>query len=119
MEELSGGFKKTGSGLRYKIIEEGKGKSAVKGQRVTVHYEGALMDGTLFDSSYKRGKPIDFTLGTGQVIPGWDEGIGLLREGSKARFVIPPQLAYGSTGAGGVIPPNAALLFDVELVAVS
>jgi FKBP-type peptidyl-prolyl cis-trans isomerase len=84
-----------------------------------VHYEGALLGGQVFDSSYQRNQPIQFTLGTGQVIPGWDEGISLLREGDKARFVIPPQLAYGSAGAGGVIPPDAVLIFEVELMAVA
>ena len=78
-----------------------------------------LLDGTVFDSSYKRQQPIDFVLGQGQVIPGWDEGVSLLKVGDKARFVIPSDLAYGSRGAGGVIPPDAALIFDVELVAVS
>lgn len=77
-----------------------------------------MPDGTVFDSSYKRNQPIDFALGVGQVIPGWDEGIGLLKVGDKARLVIPSDLAYGSAGAGGVIPPDATLLFDVELVAV-
>jgi FKBP-type peptidyl-prolyl cis-trans isomerase len=119
LDEKSRDFKKTDSGLRYKIIQEGKGNKPAKGQTVTVHYEGALLDGQIFDSSYKRGKPIEFTLGTGQVIPGWDEGIGLLHTGGKARFVIPPDLAYGSSGAGGVIPPNAPLIFDLELIAFS
>ena len=83
-----------------------------------MHYEGALTNGQVFDSSYKRKQPIDFSLGIGQVIPGWDEGISLLKVGDKARFVIPSHLAYGSTGAGGVIPPNATLIFDVELMNV-
>jgi FKBP-type peptidyl-prolyl cis-trans isomerase len=83
-----------------------------------VHYKGQLADGTVFDSSYKRNEPIEFTLGIGQVIPGWDEGVALLHVGEKARFVIPSTLAYGSRGAGGVIPPNANLIFDVELVDV-
>ncbi|MGV6831503.1 MAG: FKBP-type peptidyl-prolyl cis-trans isomerase, partial [bacterium] len=85
---------------------------------VSVHYKGQLPDGTVFDSSYKRNQPIDFPLGMGQVIPGWDEGISLLKVGDKARFVIPSELAYGSRGAGGVIPPNATLIFDVELMNV-
>ncbi len=83
-----------------------------------MHYKGQLLDGTVFDSSYKRNQPIDFPLGVGQVIPGWDEGIGLLNVGDKARFVIPSHLAYGSRGAGGVIPPDANLIFDVELMDV-
>ena len=118
LDAISEGFSKTDSGLRYKILKQGSGKLPKKGQAVSVHYEGSLSDGRVFDSSYQRGKPIDFTFGIGQVIPGWDEGIGLLREGDKARFVIPAHLAYGSAGAGGVIPPNASLIFEVELVKV-
>ena len=83
-----------------------------------MHYKGQLADGTVFDSSYKRNDPIEFTLGVGQVIAGWDEGIALLHVGEKARIVIPSTLAYGSQGAGGVIPPNANLIFDIELVAI-
>ena len=85
---------------------------------VSVHYKGQLLDGTVFDSSYKRKQPLDFNVGLGQVISGWDEGIQLLKVGDKARFVIPSELAYGSQGAGGVIPPDAPLIFDVELVNV-
>ncbi|RIV32434.1 peptidylprolyl isomerase [Flagellimonas lutimaris] len=118
MEKLAAGFDKTDSGLRYKIIQKGSGAKAEKGKTVSVHYEGALTNGQVFDSSYKRNQPIDFVLGVGQVIPGWDEGIALLQVGDKARFVIPSHLAYGSTGAGGVIPPNATLIFDVELMNV-
>ena len=118
LNAASAGFKKTESGLRYKIIQEGDGKKASKGDMVSVHYKGQLLDGTVFDSSYKRKEPIDFTIGVGQVISGWDEGIQLLKVGDKARLVIPSNLAYGSQGAGGVIPPNAPLLFDVELVNV-
>ena len=118
MGELSQGFEKTSSGLRYKMISEGNGKKAEKGQTVSVHYKGMLPDGTVFDSSYKRKEPIEFPLGKGHVIEGWDEGIQLLKEGDKARFVIPSNLAYGSRGAGGVIPPDATLVFDVELVKV-
>ncbi|RIV69908.1 peptidylprolyl isomerase [Flagellimonas aequoris] len=118
MEKLAAGFDKTDSGLRYKIVQKGSGPKAEKGKTVSVHYEGALSNGQVFDSSYKRNQPIDFTLGIGQVIPGWDEGIGLLQVGDKARFVIPSHLAYGSAGAGGVIPPNATLIFDVELMKV-
>jgi FKBP-type peptidyl-prolyl cis-trans isomerase len=118
MEKVAAGFEETPSGLRYKIIQKGTGAKASKGQTVSVHYEGSLMDGTVFDSSYKRNQPIDFKLGVGQVIPGWDEGIALLEVGDKARFVIPSNLAYGSAGAGGVIPGDAILLFDVELMKV-
>jgi len=118
LEELAAGFDKTDSGLRYKIIQQGEGVQAEKGKTVSVHYKGSLTDGTVFDSSYKRNQPIDFPLGVGQVISGWDEGIALLKVGDKARLVIPPYLGYGESGAGGVIPPNATLIFDVELVNV-
>ena len=116
MEKLAAGFSKTDSGLRYQVLQEGTGDKAEKGKTVSVHYKGQLSDGTVFDSSYKRNQPIDFALGVGQVIPGWDEGIQLLKVGDKARFVIPSDLAYGSAGAGGVIPPDATLIFDVELM---
>ncbi|MGB1611628.1 MAG: peptidylprolyl isomerase, partial [Flavobacteriaceae bacterium] len=119
LDKVSAGFQQTDSGLRYQIIQEGAGQQADAGQTVSVHYKGQLLDGTVFDSSYKRQQPIDFVLGQGQVIPGWDEGVSLLKVGDKARFVIPSNLAYGSRGAGGVIPPDAVLIFDVELVAVS
>ena len=105
--------------MHYKIIRGGAGEQASAGKKVSVHYKGELLDGTVFDSSYKRQQPIDFVLGQGQVITGWDEGVSLLKVGDKARFLIPSDLAYGSRGAGGVIPPDATLLFDVELVAVS
>lgn len=118
LEKVSTGFDKTSSGLRYKIINNGKGQKATKGATVSVHYKGQLLDGTVFDSSYQRNQPIDFMLGVGQVISGWDEGIQLLHVGDKARLVIPSELAYGSRGAGGVIPPDAPLIFDVELVNV-
>ena len=118
MDRLAAGFERTESGLRYQIIQQGAGDQAEKGKMVSVHYKGQLADGTVFDSSYKRNQPIDFALGVGQVIPGWDEGIQLLKVGDKARFVIPSDLAYGSRGAGGVIPPNATLIFDVELVKI-
>lgn len=119
MEALAEGFEKTGSGLRYKVMEQGKGKQPSRGDRVSVHYKGALLDGTVFDSSFERKQPIEFLLGEGQVIPGWDEGIQLLRVGDRARFILPPELAYGSRGAGGVIPPNAVLVFDVSLEGIS
>ncbi len=118
LDKVAAGFDETASGLRYKIIQKGNGAKAEKGQTVSVHYEGALIDGTVFDSSYKRNQPIDFKLGVGQVIPGWDEGISMLKVGDKARFVIPSNLAYGSAGAGGVIPGDATLVFDVELMKV-
>lgn len=118
LDKVAAGFDETQSGLRYKIIQKGDGVKAKAGQTVSVHYEGSLPSGQVFDSSYKRNQPIDFQLGIGQVIPGWDEGIALLQVGDKARFVIPSNLAYGSAGAGGVIPPDATLLFDVELMDV-
>jgi len=118
MDKLSAGYDETPSGLRYKILQEGNGKKATTGANVSVHYKGQLADGTVFDSSYQRKEPIDFQVGVGQVIAGWDEGLLLLKVGDKARFVIPSNLAYGSRGAGGVIPPNATLIFDVELMSV-
>jgi FKBP-type peptidyl-prolyl cis-trans isomerase len=118
LEKVAAGFNETKSGLRYQIIQKGNGKKAEKGNKVLVHYKGQLLDGTVFDSSYKRNQPLEFQVGVGQVIAGWDEGILLLNEGDKARFVIPSDLGYGSRGAGGVIPPNAHLIFDVELVKV-
>ena len=119
LDKLAAGFEKTKSGLRYQIIQKGNGKKAEKGNMVSVHYKGQLADGTVFDSSYKRKEPIAFQVGVGQVIAGWDEGICLLNVGDKARLVIPSDLGYGSSGAGGVIPPNATLVFDVELVKVN
>ncbi|TPD67017.1 peptidylprolyl isomerase [Flavobacterium microcysteis] len=118
MEKLAAGFDKTESGLRYKMIQKGNGKKAENGKTVSVHYTGQLEDGKVFDSSYPRKKPIEFPLGKGHVIEGWDEGIALLQVGDKARFVIPSHLGYGSRGAGGVIPPDATLVFDVELMDV-
>ena len=118
MEKLAAGFEKTESGLRYQFIQRGEGKKAENGKTVSVHYTGQLPDGKVFDSSYPRKKPIEFPLGQGNVIEGWDEGIALLQVGDKARFVIPSHLGYGSRGAGGVIPPNATLIFDVELMDV-
>jgi peptidyl-prolyl cis-trans isomerase A (cyclophilin A) len=118
VEKLAAGFQKTESGLRYQIIQKGNGKKAEKGRTVSVHYTGALDNGKVFDSSYGRKKPIEFPLGKGYVIEGWDEGIALLHVGDKARFVIPSYLGYGAAGAGGVIPPDATLVFDVELMDV-
>ena len=119
LDSVAAGYDETNSGLRYKILQNGEGKQATKGATVSVHYKGQLLDGTVFDSSYKRKQPIEFPLGVGQVIAGWDEGISLLKVGDKARFVIPSNLAYGERGAGGVIPPNAALIFDLELMGVN
>ncbi len=116
MDQLAKGFDETASGLRYKIIQKGTGKHAKSGDTVSVHYKGQLANGSVFDSSYKRNEPIEFMLGQGKVIRGWDEGVALLCVGDKARFVIPSDLGYGSRGAGGVIPPDAILVFDVELV---
>ena len=118
LEKLAAGFDKTDSGLRYKIIQKGSGAKSEKGKNVSVHYKGQLEDGTVFDSSYTRKEPIAFVLGVGQVIKGWDEGLQLMNVGDKARLVIPSHLAYGSQGAGGVIPPDATLIFDVELMNV-
>jgi peptidyl-prolyl cis-trans isomerase A (cyclophilin A) len=109
--------KTTFSGLRYVISEQGTGPRAQVGDTVSVHYTGMLETGMIFDSS-EDSEPISFPLGKGQVIAGWDEGIALLNEGGKARLIIPSELGYGARGAGGVIPPNATLIFDVELVKV-
>lgn len=118
LTSISEGFEQTESGLRYQIIQKGNGTQAEAGKTVAVHYKGMFVDGGEFDNSFKRGEPIEFPVGVGNVIAGWDEGIQLLKVGDKARFVIPSHLAYGSRGAGGVIPPDATLVFDVELMAV-
>lgn len=107
----------TPSGLRYQVLTQGEGPEAKSGQKVRVHYTGWLTDGTKFDSSVDRGDPFEFQLGAGQVIPGWDEGVAGMRPGEKRRLTIPPQLGYGRRGAGRVIPPNATLIFEVELLA--
>lgn len=106
----------TASGLQYKVITPGTGKSPKATDTVEVHYEGTLIDGTVFDSSYRRGQTIEFPLN--RVIAGWTEGVQLMQEGAKYRFFIPSKLAYGARGAGGVIGPNQALIFDVELIKV-
>ena len=116
LKDLSKGFSKTSSGLLYKFEKENNSHKPSNGNKVKVHYKGILLDGTVFDSSFKRNQPIEFTLGVGQVIKGWDEGISLLGIGDKASFIIPSDLAYGAAGAGGVIPPNATLVFEVELI---
>jgi FKBP-type peptidyl-prolyl cis-trans isomerase FklB len=104
------------SGLQYKVLGEGRGKTPKETSTVTVNYAGKLLDGTEFDSSYKRGEPATFPLNG--VIRGWTEGLQLMKEGAKYEFYIPASLAYGENGAGGVIPPNATLIFQVELIAV-
>jgi peptidylprolyl isomerase len=106
----------TPSGLKVEILKQGSGPKAKSGQNVTVHYTGMLTNGKKFDSSRDRGQPFTFNLGAGQVIKGWDEGVALLTVGSQAKLTIPPALGYGASGAGGVIPPNATLIFDVELL---
>ena len=108
----------TESGLDYVEVEAGSGAQAEKGKLVSVHYTGRFLDGKVFDSSHGRGEPITFPLGQGSVIKGWDEGIALMKVGGKAQLIILPDLAYGESGAGGVIPPNATLIFDVELVSI-
>ena len=110
--------KMTDSGLKYVDLVEGEGDVAAAGQRVTVHYTGWLTNGDKFDSSLDRNQPFAFNLGQGQVIRGWDEGVVGMKVGGKRKLTIPPQLGYGAAGAGGVIPANATLVFEVELLEV-
>ncbi|MBX9687011.1 MAG: FKBP-type peptidyl-prolyl cis-trans isomerase [Candidatus Obscuribacterales bacterium] len=108
----------TSSGLQYEDKKVGEGASPNRGQTVSVHYTGWLTDGTKFDSSVDRGRPFEFVIGVGQVIKGWDEGVASMKIGGKRTLVIPSDLGYGSRGAGGLIPPNATLVFDVELLGI-
>ncbi len=110
-------FKTTASGLQYAIIQEGEGELVGKEKQATVHYSGFLLDGTKFDSSVERDEPFTFVAGVGQVIPGWDEGVQLMKKGSKARLIVPSNLAYGDRDLGK-IPPNSTLIFDVEVLDV-
>lgn len=109
----------TTSGLKYTDLVVGKGASPITGKQVKVHYTGTLENGKKFDSSVDRKEPFSFVIGVGQVIPGWDEGVMTMKVGGKRKLIIPSKLGYGASGAGGVIPPNATLLFDVELLDVS
>ncbi|WP_373527820.1 FKBP-type peptidyl-prolyl cis-trans isomerase [Nostoc sp.] len=109
----------TSSGLKYEVLNEGTGAAPKTGQTVVVHYTGTLEDGTKFDSSRDRGQPFSFKLGVGQVIKGWDEGLSTMKVGDRRKLTIPPELGSGARGAGGTIPPNATLIFDVELLKIS
>jgi peptidylprolyl isomerase len=110
------GAVKTASGLSYIDLVKGTGAAPTSGKNVTVHYTGWLEDGKKFDSSLDRGQPFVFRIGAGEVIPGWDEGVMSMRVGGKRKLVIPSSMGYGAAGAGGVIPPNATLIFEVELL---
>ena len=115
---MTGVEQTTASGLKYVDETIGTGDSPRAGQTVTVHYTGTLESGKKFDSSKDRDEPFTFTIGVGQVIKGWDEGVASMKVGGKRKLIIPSELGYGSRGAGGVIPPNATLLFDVELISI-
>jgi len=119
LEKLSKGYTTTTSGLKYKILVSTKNKKAVNGNNVKVHYTGKLMDGNIFDSSIRRNLPFEFKIGEGRVIRGWEEALQILRVGEKASFIIPSNLAYGPRGAGGVIPPDATLIFEIELLEIT
>ncbi len=108
----------TDSGLTYEVLKQAEGQAAKAGDKVKVHYTGWLTDGKKFDSSVDRGQPFEFNLGAGQVIKGWDEGVSGMKVGEKRKLTIPPDLGYGRRGAGNVIPPNATLIFEVELLGV-
>ncbi len=108
----------TDSGLKYVDEVVGSGDAPARGKKVRVHYTGRLTDGKKFDSSVDRGQPFEFIIGVGQVIQGWDEGVASMKVGGKRQLIIPPELGYGARGAGGAIPPNAELVFDVELLGV-
>ena len=117
-EDMTEDMTTTDSGLMYEDLEVGTGALPTPGQAVTVHYTGTLENGEKFDSSRDRNRPFSFTIGVGQDIKGWDEGVSTMRVGGRRKLVIPPDLGYGPRGAGGVIPPNATLIFDVELIRV-